>query len=158
MEKEFPAYNYLETPTSAPTGNANRHIARDFTAINIGYAGFNKAILGAYGLYTSNLVLGDRNSAYNTRRIRYGCEYRQEAQGIAAQCPTCITVSAIGPPIDEGLISYFTEFRLRNVRIEVGSTGLNPRPYQYMELCQAHWSGFRSERRIVRSSRLSRIP
>ena len=125
MEQEFPAYNYTATAPSAPAGNANRQVARDFTAINIGYAGFNKAILGAYGLYTSNLVLGDRNSARNTRRIRYGCEYRQEAQGsrTVSNVHSCV---GNWPAHDEGLISYFTEFRLRNVRMEVGSTGLNP--------------------------------
>ena len=119
-EKAFPAYNYLATPASAPTGNANRQIARDFTAINIGYAGFNKAILGAYGLYTSNLVLGDRNSARNTRRIRYGCEYGVQGNGRVHNC------AGSWPAHDEGLIGYFTEFRFRNVRIEIGSTGLDP--------------------------------
>ena len=126
VEKEFPTYNYLETPASAPTGNANRHIARDFTAINIGYAGFNRAILGAYGLYTSNLVLGDRNSAYNGRHIRYSCEYQNKTlpnSSIVSDVHNCV---GSWPAHDEGLISYFTEFRLRNVRIEVGAEGLNP--------------------------------
>ena len=118
MEQEFPAYNYIATPTSAPAGNANRQIARDFTAINIGYAGFNKAILGAYGLYTSNLVLGDRNSAWNTRSIKYSCKYGV-VNGLVHDC------AGNWPAHDEGLISYFTEFRLRNIRMEVG-TGLRP--------------------------------
>ena len=119
-EKAFPAYNYIATPGSSPTGKANRQIARDFTAINIGYAGFNKAILGAYGLYTSNLVLGDRNSARNTRYIKHGCKYRDA--GAFDEVYDCST----WPTHAEGLISYFTEFRFRNVQIEVGTRGLQP--------------------------------
>ena len=126
MEQEFPAYNYTATAPSAPAGNANRQVARDFTAINIGYAGFNKAILGAYGLYTSNLVLGDRNSAYNTRPIKYGCTYNHASSIWPSGLALVESCTGNWPAHDEGLISYFTEFRLRNVRIEIGNTGLDP--------------------------------
>ena len=130
VEKEFPAYNYLATPDSTPTGEADRQIARDFTAINIGYAGFNKAILGAYGLYTSNLVLGDRNSAYNKRTIKYGCKYGYVNVNGAVENHGVHNCAGNWPAHDEGLISYFTEFRFRNVRIEVGNTGLRPEQNQ----------------------------
>lgn len=81
---------------------------RAFAAINVGYAGFNKAVVGMDGLYVQNLILGDQNSARNE------------------------SVFAPNGARDESLSSYFSEFRLNNVTIYSGNTNdpqpVNPSP------------------------------